>query len=265
MTKKERADAMGDRLKAYETVETDQRFPPNTLIYARLDGRSFSKFTKGLARPWDGRLSNMMIDVTKSLVKEFNALTGYTQSDEISLIFLNKYETPMIFDGKKQKLLSTLAGHASAVFNALLPSCLPEKIGKYPIFDCRMYPLPSVDAGNAFLWREQDAMRNSVSMLAQYYFSHKKLIGKSTVDKIDMLRAQKAVIWDDCPDFFKHGTYIKRVGRVKVNPEYPDQPTIRHAIEVIPGNLTSMPSFADRHAFVVSNEWADYPVELMGS
>ena len=38
---KERADALGDRMKAYERIETEQRFRPNSLIYARLDGRSF--------------------------------------------------------------------------------------------------------------------------------------------------------------------------------------------------------------------------------
>ena len=261
---KERADAMGDRLKAYETVETDQRFPPNTLIYARLDGRSFSKFTKGLARPWDSRLSNMMIDVTKSLVKEFNALTGYTQSDEISLIFLNKYEAPMMFEGKKQKLLSTLAGHASAVFNALLPTCLPEKIGKYPIFDCRLFPIPMSEAGNAFLWREQDATKNSVSMLAQHYFSHKELLGKNTAVKIDMLKTQKDVIWEDCPEFFKRGTYLKRVSRIVTNPKFPDAPAVRHSVEVVPGNLNSMPSAVDRASFIVAKEWPDF-VEQMGT
>ena len=261
---KERADALGDRMKAYERIETEQRFHPNSLIYARLDGRSFSKFTKGLARPWDTRLSNLMVETTKSLVKEFNALTGYTQSDEISLLFLNKYESPMMFEAKKQKLVSTLAGHAAAVFNTLLPAFVPEKVGKYPLFDCRIFEIPATDAGNAFLWREQDATKNSVSMLAQHHFSHKELHGKNTAVMIDMLKTQRDTIWEDCPEFFKHGSYIKRQCRTVVNPKYPDQPAVRHYIEVIPGNLSSMPSFADRHAFVTAKEWPEF-VEQMGT
>lgn len=208
----ERKDALGDRMKAYEQIETSIKFPPNSFVYARLDGRAFSKFTKGLARPWDERMSNLMGEVTKSLVKEFNCVVGYTQSDEISLLIENSCESPMIFDGKKQKIISTLAAHATAVFVAKIPEFLPEKIGKFPTFDCRAFVVPNEgEATNAFLWREYDATKNSISMLAQHYFSHKELLGVSGKTKIDMLKTQKDVIWEDCPEYFKHGTYFRRV------------------------------------------------------
>lgn len=67
----QRMDAMGDRLKAYERIETEKRFRPNSILYVRLDGRSFSKFTKGLTRPYDVRLSRLMQETTAYLVHEF--------------------------------------------------------------------------------------------------------------------------------------------------------------------------------------------------
>lgn len=72
-----RLDELGDRMKRYERQETAQTFCPNTWLYVRIDGRGFSKFTKGLKRPYDERLSNLMVKTTEYLVSETNARVGY--------------------------------------------------------------------------------------------------------------------------------------------------------------------------------------------
>jgi tRNA(His) 5'-end guanylyltransferase len=56
-------------------------------VCCRIDGRAFSGFCKGLKRPFDERLSNLMAETTKHLVTQSGAKLGYTQSDEISLIW----------------------------------------------------------------------------------------------------------------------------------------------------------------------------------
>lgn len=213
--KSSRFDMLGDRLKTFERIETDQKFPPNSYLYVRLDGRSFSKFTKGLKRPYDQRLSNLMATVTKALVKQFNALIGYTQSDEISLIINHTYESGCIFEGKKQKLLSTLSAYASSVFAANLAKEIPEKdplvTDVYPSFDCRIFPVfTKSEAANALLWRENDAIKNSVSMAAYDNFSTKELFKVNVKVMKDMLKTQKNIIWDDYPKFFKSGSYFQR-------------------------------------------------------
>lgn len=213
--KNQRPDALGDRLKTYERIETSQTFPPNTYLYVRIDGRSFSKFTKGLSRPYDERLSNLMKTTTAALVKEFNALIGYTQSDEISLIIENSYEKGCMFESKKQKLISTISSYATSVFVANLLTTIPEKnptkTTNYPSFDCRIFPLGDVnEATNAILWRENDAIKNSISMSAHHYFSHKELQRVKSAEMIDMLKTKYDVIWEDYPKFFKSGTFYKR-------------------------------------------------------
>lgn len=217
-----RLDALGDRMKSYERIETEQRFKPNSILYVRLDGRGFSKFTKGLKRPFDERLSSLMIETTKHLVENFKCTIGYTQSDEISLIIKNDYEAPCDFDGKKQKLISSLSASATAFFNVNLLTAIPEKFnkGNLPCFDCRIFEVPNeVEAYNAILWREKDAIKNSISMLAQHHFSHKELQGKKSDVMKDMLKTQKDVIWEDQPKFFKSGTYVKRELYVKTVPD----------------------------------------------
>jgi len=209
-------DSLGDRMKSYEASGTMRRLMPLLPVMIRLDGVAFHTFTKGLERPFDRRLSRMMIDTTKYLVQLTNARVGYTQSDEISLILLaDTFESQVYFDAKVYKLLSVLASRCSNRFNKLLPTFIPEKEPKWeqeePAFDCRVWNVPNkTEAANTLLWREQDASRNSVSMAAQSLFSHKELQSKSCAEMQEMM-FQKGTNWNDYPTSFKRGTYIRRV------------------------------------------------------
>lgn len=89
MSSKKQLDALGDRLKHFERLRTEDKCIPDLPIYIRLDGRGFSNFTRNMLRPYDSRMSKLMEATTAYLVKEFNATIGFTQSDEISLILLN--------------------------------------------------------------------------------------------------------------------------------------------------------------------------------
>lgn len=204
-------DILGNRMKSYENTTCGIRLLPRIPVIARLDGKGFSKFTKGLKRPYDERLSNLMIETTKYLVKETNANCGYHQSDEITLVWYSEsYESKIYFDGRLFKMISDLAAMASVFFNRQLPNYLPEKAHLMPRFDCRVFNVPTIDeAANTFLWRELDCTKNSISMAAQHYYSHKELEGKNGSEKQEML-FQKGVNWNDYPSFFKRGTYIQR-------------------------------------------------------
>lgn len=202
-------------MKEYEQRMAGERCLPLLPVVARLDGKNFSTFTKGLGRPYDVRLTRLMIDVTAFLVEETNAACGYTQSDEITLGWYSpSRDSQIYFDGRVQKMVSVLAATCSVAFNARLPEALPEKnptvTGKLLVFDCRVWQLPTLDeAANAFLWRELDATKNSISMAAQAYYSHKELMNKSGSEKMDMLHL-KGQNWNDYPAEFKRGSYVQR-------------------------------------------------------
>ena len=204
-------EKMGDRLKGYESQTTDTMLIPLLPAMARLDGKNFSSFTKGLKRPYDERLSNLMIETTKYLVKETNALCGYTQSDEISLVWYSAISDSQIyFNGRVFKMETDLAGMSSVFFNEKLPEYLPEKVGKRPRFDTRVWNVPTLEeAANTFLWREFDATKNSITMASRCYYSDKTLFKLNGSQKQELL-FQKGVNWNDYPSFFKRGTYIQR-------------------------------------------------------
>lgn len=209
-------DCFGDRMKMYEAVESQRRFIPLLPVYARLDGACFSSWTKGLRRPYDERFRDLMTEVTRRLVESTNACIGYTQSDEISLVWYSFTVDSQIFmDSRIMKMVSRVVSRATGIFNAIVGLYIPEKLeleGDLMLaeFDGRAHNLPTLmEAANTILWREQDATKNSISMSARHYFSHKELHGKTGAEMHDMLFS-KSVNWNDYPAYFKRGTFVQR-------------------------------------------------------
>lgn len=208
-------DDFGDRMKMYEKFETGRKFMPMLPIYARLDGRGFSKFTKGMDKPFDKNMAYLMHETTKALIDKTHAVIGYTQSDEISLLYYaDSVDSAVFFDSKIQKMCSVLSGYASSFF--MLKLMGTEFDDSYlqmtPHFDCRIYQLPNkVEAANAFLWRVNDATKNAISMAAHHYYGHKRLQNMNSNDKIEMLAEKGVDFKNDYPNFFKRGIFFKRV------------------------------------------------------
>lgn len=221
------------RMKDYEKLFTSLKCMPQLVTFSRIDGRAFHTWTSDLKRPYDERLSKLFVDTTRFLIEETGAKIGYTQSDEITLCwYFEDFRSQLFFDGKIHKLNSVVASLTTGFFNDLVHS-YPSKGGgvridpediKYrkpdieggckkrelAFFDCRTWQVPNLDeATNVFLWREQDATRNSISMAAQSVYSHKELHEKSTKEMQEMLH-EKGINWNDYCDAFKKGTYLTR-------------------------------------------------------
>ena len=190
-------DDLGDRMKTYESLETERLIDPELPLVVRLDGRAFSTFTRGMDKPFDARMSDIMRAVTAHLIEQTQACVGYAQSDEITLIL--ERETPEsepIFGGRVFKIVSVLAAMASAKFTLLAAETWPERVERIiPSFDCRAFNVPSrVEAVNALIWREQDAARNAAQMVAQANFKPENLHGKSAAEIVAMLRDASGVV-----------------------------------------------------------------------
>lgn len=203
--------SLGDWCKWLENNFSPDIAIPLLPIIIRFDGNNFSKWTKGLNKPFDERLMGLMQDVTRFVVHETNATIGYTQSDEITIILYSPHRDLQIYhDGKKQKILSKLTSKLTLEFNKLKYKWYLED---WPdaIFDARLYQTPTLqDAAIQLLWRENDAIKNSISMVAQTHFSHKELHKKTGHEKKAMLK-DIGIDWEDMHPNFKRGTYFKRL------------------------------------------------------
>jgi tRNA(His) 5'-end guanylyltransferase len=229
MSKKEQLhDTLGNRLKQYEALSTSRQLMPNTPVYARIDGRAFHTFCRGLEKPFSKAFILVMQETCKFLVKETNACLGYVQSDEISLGWENIVKAP--FDGRVQKLESSLASLASArfIYTILrgmvrgieneydLDTMLAKVDQNPPSFDCRVFNVPTMtELANCFLWRENDAIKNSISGMSLHFYSHKELQNKNSDEKIHMMRMKGHCFYEDTDPAFMRGTFYHRENYLK--------------------------------------------------
>lgn len=186
--------------------------PKKSYAVLRVDGKGFSKYTKGLEKPFDQKFTIDMQDTAKYLAENIDgALFAYTQSDEISVVFsdLSGENTEWWLGGQVQKLVSITAALATAKFNSA------RNDGKLAVFDARVHHLDGEEGVLAYVqWRQEDAMKNSVGMMASHHFSHRQLEGVSTTERINML-FRLGVNWCVLPTAFRQGSLVRRVLRDK--------------------------------------------------
>ena len=203
---------MGTRMKEYER-EYEQTFKTGSPVLARIDGRCFSKFTKFCSKPFSQNLHDNFVETVRALMRETGADIGYTQSDEITLMWLNdRPDGQLWFGGKVQKMVSSLSAFTTAKFNELV------KPQKFAMFDARVWQIEDhTEVMNSVLWRVIDCDKNAVSALAHHIFSHNELQGKHKDQMLDMLNERQSIDQNSAMirEFlelkpFRQGTFISK-------------------------------------------------------
>ena len=221
-------DTLGNRLKGYEAVSTSRTLPANLPIYARIDGRAFHSFCRGLEKPFSRAFIEAMQKTCAYLVEETGAILGYVQSDEISLGWKDSAHCP--FNGRVQKLESNIASLASGFFVFFISEQVRNHVPIYdycqigrnmlrkiPSFDCRVFTVPDMEElANCFLWRENDAIKNSITGMASYWYSHNELQGKNSDEKIRMMKEKGHDFYEETYEPFMRGTFLSRENYVKL-------------------------------------------------
>jgi tRNA(His) 5'-end guanylyltransferase len=215
-------DELDNKMRVYETAN-DAFVLPNIYMVARIDGRNFTRLTKethNFEAPFDIIFRDYMVECVKHAMNTgFNIVYGYTQSDEISLLF---HINETSFSRKHRKYNSILAAEISAKFSLLL--------GSVAAFDCRICELPNRSlVTDYFRWRNEDAHRNSLSahcywLLRKNDFSAtaaaRKIEGLSTAHKNELLLSYN-VNFNELPSWQKRGIgfYWKEVEKEGFNPK----------------------------------------------
>ena len=221
-------DSLGDRMKADYENRTRTLLPRRTYTLIRVDGKSFHSYTRGCERPYDLGLMEDMDAAALALCENLEgARLAFVQSDEISVLLTDftTMQTEAWFDGNVQKLASISASVATAQFNWARMQRPPKLGGRLAHFDSRAFTIPDpVEVENYFIWRQQDATRNSISMTAQAHFSHGRLQGKSIDEMQEMLWQEKGLNWNEMPGGFKRGRCVVQKTETKAV-EYRDKRT----------------------------------------
>ncbi|UQZ32837.1 hypothetical protein C2I18_04235 [Paenibacillus sp. PK3_47] len=208
-------DDFGNRMKGYENVFR-QTLPQRLPVIIRIDGAHFHTFTRGMKKPFDEELIRIFWETCKYLAQNImGCKLIYHQSDEISILLTNydKLTTQSWFDNNLQKIVSVSASLATAKFNEEIKNVFPDK--PLATFDSRAWVLPHDEVANYFLWRQQDATKNSISMVAQANFPHKDLQGLDGKRLQDKLFLEKGMNWNDIPIWQKRGACITKQNYTK--------------------------------------------------
>ncbi|HOV26321.1 MAG TPA: tRNA(His) guanylyltransferase Thg1 family protein [Pseudobacteroides sp.] len=215
-------DELDSKMRVYETAH-DYCVLPGVYMVARIDGRSFTRLTKEIHKfksPYDERFRDYMVETVKHLMNcGFRVVYGYTQSDEISILF---HIDETAYGRKVRKYNSVLAGEASAKFSLLL--------GDVACFDCRISELPNQKAVvDYFRWRNEDAHRNALNSHC-YWMLRKKgssvkeatdsLSGMPVSDKNELL-FQNGINFNEVPNWQKRGIglYWEEYEKPCINPK----------------------------------------------
>lgn len=215
-------DDLDRKMRLFETAH-DHCVLPGIQMVARLDGRGFTRLTKEVHPfdvPFDARFRDHMTATVEHLMTcGFRVVYGYTQSDEISLLF---HRDEKSFNRKLRKFNSVLAGEASAKFSTLL--------GDMAAFDCRISQLPSPNlVVDYFRWRQEDAHRNALNSHC-YWLLRKEgesvraatsaLHKLSVADKNELL-FQRGINFNDLSTWQKRGVglYWEDYEKEGVNPQ----------------------------------------------
>ncbi|MDE6426035.1 MAG: tRNA(His) guanylyltransferase Thg1 family protein [Ruminococcus sp.] len=206
--------SLGDRMKGYEHI-TRYYLTRRTPVIVRIDGKSFHSFTKGFDKPFDDILTNAMHSTMKELCENVEScVIGYTQSDEISLVLCDyqKIDTEPWFGNGLLKICSVTASIATSAFNkhfrnavkGIVDNVYTQRIDKAN-FDSRAFNIPKDEVNNYMIWRQQDAIRNSIEATAQAYFSQRQLCGVNCSMALEMLLTEKNIEWHSFPLSLQRG------------------------------------------------------------
>lgn len=209
-------DAIGNRMKTYYEMRSRFYLSRRTPVIMRLDGKSFHTFTHGFKKPFDELFADAMHQTMKYLCENIQGcVLGYTQSDEITLVLVDykTLESDAWFDYETQKMCSIAAAMASVKFNEVfrknVSASLDERYktsaNKLAVFDCRAFNVPVEEVTNCVLWRQLDAIRNSILSCAQSFYSQKELNGKNTKLLKEMMISEKNFDWETLEKRYKYG------------------------------------------------------------
>lgn len=194
-------DTIGNWIMEKERDSCDA--PDNKFVTLRLDGCCFRTKVKALRRNaciekegMSKAFAEIMVLVARTLHKEYQALYTHCHSDEITMVLTPPSQAVQkpeyIYRGRHDKLVSTAAGLASAVFTheitrRIVSGCDKSRpiLAKHKdpdcdkdedkdqadllkkclhVFDCRMGVWDTLpDALTLLLWRSRDAIMNGIS------------------------------------------------------------------------------------------------------
>lgn len=181
-----------------------------------VNGRSFSKSTSLVDKPFDQNLSTCLQATMLKLCHNIEgAIFGYSFNDEILIVSRNDQtqDTSPWFDNKVQKLCSAVSAIASTHFNSTVENTNLNMQNDL-IFLTNAFTTPNiVEAVNTLIFKQQQNFYASIQFSCFYELLKKydkptiknMLVGLSTDEKVLLLSEECDVDFNKYPSSFRRG------------------------------------------------------------
>lgn len=230
-----------DRIESYRDM-SNYKLLNRLPIIISINGRSFSKVTSLLDKPYCNKFAECMLAVTLKLCNDIEgAIFAYHHNDEILILVRNDQtpETMPWFDNKIQKISSTIASMTTLYFNTYAAKVDLNLLGD-AIFSAHTFAVPNVmEATNSIIYSQQNNFHSSIQFACFYELLKKSydknaikemLAGLSIDEKIDLLNQECNIDFNQYNLSFRRGAACYKVPKIIgdvtkhkwiINPELP--------------------------------------------
>ena len=242
-----------DRIVSYQEAASSKLLGRLPIVMV-VNGRSFSKLTSLLDKPFSSQIAECLYSTAFRLIQEIDgAVFGYSFNDEIVIIARNdqNLETEPWYGNDIQKIVSVVSATATLHFNNYANSLDLNLMGE-PVFVTNVFAVPNtMEAINVMVMKQQQAFQSSVQ-LACFYELLKKynkndirdmLTGIDQNEKIQLLQQECGVDFNDYPMAFKRGVACYRTPQIVT---FNDTEVIKNKWIL----NTDLPIFTREHSFL---------------
>jgi tRNA(His) guanylyltransferase len=218
------SNKLKDRIDSYQ-ASTDYKLLNRVPIIIVINGRGFAKVTQLLDKPYCPKFAECIHSTMLRLCTDVEgALFGYQHNDEIILVTRNDQsaETSPWYDNKLQKICSVTSAIATMHFNECATALQLNIVGD-PIFTSHVFMTPTIgEAINTFVSKQQQNFHTSVQSACLYNLLNKHdknaikemLVGLNIEDKIDLLKQECNINYNDYSVAFRRGAAAYKVPKI---------------------------------------------------
>lgn len=242
-----------DRISSYQEAAAHKLLGKLPIIMV-VNGRSFSKLTSLLDKPFSNLIAECMCSTLLRLTQEVDgAIFGYSFNDEMVIIARNdqNLDTAPWYDNDIQKISSIVSSISTLHFNNYANSLDLNLMGE-PVFTTNVFAVPNImEAINVMVSKQQQAFQSAIHFACLYELLKKydkndikeMLSGTGQDEKIQLLQQECGVDFNEYPLAFRRGVACYRA------------PKLLHFdnTEIIKNKWTlntEIPIFTKEHAFL---------------
>jgi tRNA(His) guanylyltransferase len=213
-----------DRIEGYQSI-ADIKLLSRVPIVIVINGRSFSKITSLLKKPYDENLTECLLSTMQKLCTDIEgAIFAYQHNDEIVIIVRNDQnsETLPWCSNRIQKICSITSSIATLHFNRCVSAINLNLMGE-AIFASQTFIVPNImETINTLIYKQQHNFHTSIQFACFYELlkKHNKddiknmISGLSVDEKIELLNQECQIDFHEYPVPFRRGAACYKVPKI---------------------------------------------------